>query len=229
MEGGSDLLERESGQGEALKQRRGKAGRGWFRRSGGPVWMLFAIMAGSLTSTLGAPTVVIDAGHGAYDPGAVSGGVMEKHLAFDTARRLERFLDKRGVRTVMTRDRDRFIPLSERVQVANRRSKAIFVSIHYNSATNRSAQGVETYFYTRQSGLLAAYVHSHILYKVRPQNRGLKRNDFHVIRNCRHPSILVEGGFLSNYTERQKCLDPAYRQKLAEAIGEGILRYSGKG
>ncbi|HUF62947.1 MAG TPA: N-acetylmuramoyl-L-alanine amidase [Verrucomicrobiales bacterium] len=199
----------------------------WRRR--GPVWMVLVMMIVGLATALGASTVVIDAGHGAYDHGAVSGGVMEKHLAFDTARRLERFLDKRGVRTVMTRDRDRFIPLSERVRVANRRSKALFVSIHYNSASNRSAQGLETYYYTPQSGLLAAYVHSHILYKVRPQNRGLKRNDFHVIRNCRHPSILVEGGFLSNYTERQKCLDPAYRQKIAEAIGEGILRYLGKG
>jgi N-acetylmuramoyl-L-alanine amidase len=191
--------------------------------------LVVAVVMGSAlpASAKRSPVVVVDAGHGAYDRGAQSGSVMEKHLALDTARRLERFLEKRGVRVVMTRERDRFVPLPGRVAVANRIRNAVFVSVHYNWSSNRSANGVETYYYTARSARLAGYVHSHMLYKMRPSNRGIKRNDFHVIRNCRHPAVLVEAGFLSNSWERQRCLDPAYRQRLAEAIGEGILRYHG--
>ena len=90
-------------------------------------------------------TVVIDAGHGGHDSGAK--GVMgyEKHYALDLALRLEQSLRKRGFKTLMTRRSDNFLTLGQRVDIANRQKKAIFISVHLNSSGSRSASGIETY------------------------------------------------------------------------------------
>ncbi len=94
-------------------------------------------------------TVVIDAGHGGKDPGAVGkSGVYEKDLALSTARKVRDEIRRRlpGIDIVMTRDDDRFIPLYERTRIANRANGKLFVSIHFNSARDRRAHGLETYF-----------------------------------------------------------------------------------
>lgn len=169
--------------------------------------------------------VVIDAGHGGHDPGAASGNVYEKHLALDVARRLERYLRKRGVRTKMSRPDNNFISLDGRVAIANRLSDAVFVSIHFNSAENRDAQGIETFFFTPQSELLAHLVHENMIHKTGLTNRGVKLRGFRVIKRTRVPSILVEGGFLSNRSERKVCTSRRHRQRLAEAIGFALIRY----
>src|ERR1043165_1845837 len=85
------------------------------------------------TSSLRAfDTVVLDAGHGGHDRGAAIGYVFEKHLALDTARRVEQLLRAQGLKVIMTRSTDVFIPLEGRSTIGNRPRNAIFVSIHYN-------------------------------------------------------------------------------------------------
>ncbi|MEK7953474.1 N-acetylmuramoyl-L-alanine amidase family protein [Luteolibacter soli] len=170
-------------------------------------------------------TVVIDPGHGGHDKGGQWGMVYEKHLALDTATRLENELKKRGFRTVMTRRSDYFISLPERVRIASRYSDAIFVAIHYNYTWKQDVSGLETYFCSPQSQPLASYVHSGIMGKVRALNRGVKFARFYVIRNTTCPSILVECGFVSNDGERSRMKSAWYRQSLAEGIAEGIVRF----
>jgi len=92
-------------------------------------------------------TVVIDAGHGGEDEGAVGGrGTREKDVVLDVAKRLGARLRERGLRVVMTRDADVFVPLERRTAIANDARGDLFVSVHANAATDRKAQGVETYF-----------------------------------------------------------------------------------
>lgn len=170
-------------------------------------------------------TVIIDPGHGGHDKGGQWGMVYEKHLALDTATRLESELKKRGFRTVMTRRSDYFISLPERVRIASRYSDAIFVSVHYNYTWKQDASGLETYFHSGQSQPLASYVHSGIMSKVRAINRGVKFARFYVIRNTTCPSILVECGFVSNSNERNRMKSAYFRQSLAEGIAEGITRF----
>ena len=174
-------------------------------------------------------TVVIDAGHGGHDTGAHEGLVFEKHLNFDTARRLERELDRRGYRTVMTRKRDEFIPLLTRAQIGNKYRDSIFVSIHYNSTWKTAVTGLETYYYSYQGYQLASKVHTQIISKLKGVNRGVKRARFSVLRNTKFPSILVEGGFVSSPTERKKLVQAYYRQAIAEAIAQGIDDYKRTG
>lgn len=91
--------------------------------------------------------VVIDPGHGGKDPGAIGAtGTKEKDLTLDVALRLNKFLRNKDVKTVMTRDSDKFIALSERTSIANKASGKLFISLHCNSAKQRKAQGMETYF-----------------------------------------------------------------------------------
>lgn len=170
-------------------------------------------------------TVVIDAGHGGHDVGAHEGRVFEKHLNFDVSRRLQIQLKRKGYRTVMTRSRDEFIPLLTRASISNKYRENIFVSIHFNSAWRTTAVGIETFYYGYAGYQLASKVHSSIIRKLKPVDRGVKRQQFSVLRNTKAPAILVEGGFISNAKERQRCLQPWYRQALAESIASGISTY----
>ncbi len=169
--------------------------------------------------------VVIDPGHGGHDPGANEGRVFEKHLNFDVSRRLDIQLKRRGYRTILTRDRDEFVPLLTRASIANKYGDAVFVSIHFNSSWKTTAYGIETFYYGYAGYQLASKVHTSIVKKIRPEDRGVKRARFSVLRNTQCPAILVEGGFISNVKERQRILQPWYRQALAESIGSGVAIY----
>jgi N-acetylmuramoyl-L-alanine amidase len=172
-------------------------------------------------------TVVIDPGHGGEDGGATEGRVFEKHLNFDVSRRLEIQLQRRGYKTILTRTRDEFISLSQRSNIANRVRDSVFVSIHFNSARRTSAYGIETFYYSYDGYKLASRVHSAVCRKLRPEDRGVKKGSYSVLRHTKTPAILVEGGFLTNSKERERCLQPWYRQALAESIAVGIDVYAG--
>ncbi len=95
----------------------------------------------------GVHTVVLDPGHGGRDPGAIgSGGLREKRVTLDLARRLKPRLEEKGFRVVLTRDRDRALSLEERTAIAAGSGGDVFVSIHANAARRRSARGIETYY-----------------------------------------------------------------------------------
>lgn len=91
--------------------------------------------------------VVLDAGHGGQDEGATGrGGLQEKELVLDVAKRLARRLRDRGLQVVLTREDDRFLSLEERTAVANDARADLFVSIHANASRSARPRGVETYF-----------------------------------------------------------------------------------
>jgi N-acetylmuramoyl-L-alanine amidase len=168
-------------------------------------------------------TIVIDAGHGGYDRGGIPGQrVSEKDMTLDVARRLKSVLAASGYRVVMTRDSDVFVPLGTRCAIANSNRNAIFVSVHFNSATRRGASGIETYFYNRDSLSLASAIHHYVAGGAPSENRGVRRRGYYVLRRTNMPSVLVECGFLTNPTEAAYAQNVSYRQKLAEAIAAGV-------
>jgi N-acetylmuramoyl-L-alanine amidase len=172
-------------------------------------------------------TVVIDAGHGGFDRGGIPGQrVAEKTMTLDVAQRLKAVLSAQGYRVVMTRDSDVFIPLGTRVAIANYYPNAIFVCIHFNSAKRGGANGIETYFYSRESLPLASAIHYYVARGAPTLNRGVRRRGYYVLRRTRIPAVLVECGFLTNPTEAQYAQSSSYRQQLAEAIGRGVRERS---
>lgn len=171
-------------------------------------------------------TVVIDAGHGGHDNGAVNGKVYEKHLALDTAYRLQALLKKAGYNTVMTRSQDYFVPLGERTRIANAQRDAIFVSIHFNHTWRQNACGLETYYFNGEGQQMAPLVQDGIVRHTSTLNRQAKFARFFVIRNTTMPGILVEGGFVSNNQEKERMKSAGFRQGIAEGIAEGLKRYA---
>lgn len=170
-------------------------------------------------------TVVIDAGHGGHDNGGQWGRVYEKHLALDTAFRLESKLKAMGYQTVMTRRSDYFISLPQRVSTGNRYRNSIFVSIHYNYTWKQDVSGLETFFSNEASRRLAQCVQSSLIRRTRTVDRSAKYARFYVIRNSTSPAILVEGGFVSNATERNRMKSAWFRDSIAQGIVDGIQRY----
>ena len=187
--------------------------------------LMAALAFGSAASAAPFRTVVIDAGHGGQDLGGQWGKVYEKHLALDTAFRLQTKLKALGYRTVMTRNSDYFVTLQDRVNIGNSYKDAIFVCVHYNFTTNQGASGLETFYYSEQGRTLSAYVQNSLMKRTNTLDRRSKFARFFVLRNSRIPSILVECGFISNSTERDRMKSANFRESLAQGIADGIQRY----
>lgn len=193
-----------------------------------PVGALF-----SHASTM--PTIVIDAGHGGLDQGAKAKLPFceEKRVCLQTARLMKKYLDQLGYHVVMTRDTDSFISLPRRVEIAQASGATIFVSIHFNSARNATAHGIEVFFHDDQeektratlSKKLAAAILTPLIRRTEAQSRGVKKGNFYVIRETSMPAVIVEGGFISNPEERVQLKSLEYQEKIARGVVEGIDSY----
>lgn len=178
---------------------------------------------GNRAGPKGFRTVIIDAGHGGKDSGAVSRhtGQKEKDANLDLAKRLQSEL-KGSFRTVLMRSGDQFIDLDDRVDFANRYPGAILVSIHFNAGSS-SRKGPETYWWRVDSHGLAVRC-QRAMKSVAPYsaNAGQVRRRLRLTRNPSIPCVLLEGGYMSNASEAALINSPSHRQKLAKAIAGAI-------
>lgn len=176
------------------------------------------------------PSIIIsiDAGHGGHDPGAVQNGVNEKDITLEVAKKLDSALKKEGYDTVMTRDKDVYVELKERADIANRNNSDIFISLHCNSFSSESAHGIEVLYNPNRSGSkqLAQLVLDELVKATGARNRGIKeRPELAVLKHTTMPAILVEMGFISNKAEAQKLQTASYQNKIVEAIVKGVEKY----
>ena len=189
------------------------------------ITLLLGLVFSTVASAYNFRTVIIDPGHGGHDKGGQWGRVYEKHLALDTSVRLESHLKKMGYRTVLSRRSDHFISLPGRMKLAHKYDRAIFVSIHYNYTWKQHVSGIETFYHGSESRKLAQDVHRGMMSRVKVVDRGIKYGRFYVIRKCKHPSILVEGGFVSNSDERSRMKTAWFRDAIARGVADGIQKY----
>jgi N-acetylmuramoyl-L-alanine amidase len=197
-------------------------------------------------------SIAVDAGHGGEDPGTISkfGKLKEKLLTMDVCLRVEKLLKQRGYKVVLTRTSDRKVPLTERTSIANRAGVDLFVSIHFNSEPSVNATGIETFVltpanhpstYQQQQGPIARLtgnrfddlnivlgycLQSSFVKTTMAADRGVKHSRFTVLRELRCPGALVECGFLSNASDSKRIASTSYRNKLAEAIANGIIEFN---
>jgi N-acetylmuramoyl-L-alanine amidase len=168
-------------------------------------------------------TVVVDAGHGGKDNGAVRRyGPPEKNANLDVAMRLARKLRESNFRVVTTRSTDVFIPLDERAAIGRAQKNSIFVSVHFNDTRRRGIHGFEVYYHSPVAYPLAERVMSHLLTIGGALNRGVHHANFRVLRKAAYPAVLVECGFLSNRTEGSEAASASYRDLLASKIAAAI-------
>ncbi|EON74070.1 N-acetylmuramoyl-L-alanine amidase [Lysinibacillus sphaericus] len=178
--------------------------------------------------------IILDPGHGGKDPGAVVGSTSEKSITLKVTTLVKQKLEAAGAQVKMTRTGDTYPSLQDRVDFTNANFGEIFVSIHVNSASSTSAQGTETYYAISTGDMyqedidLATFVNNQIVTNLNMKNRGVKEQQYYVIRNTLIPAILVELGFLTNSEDRGKMTDDQYVELFAESIYKGISQYYAK-
>ncbi len=220
----------------------------------------------------GLRTIAIDPGHGGRDTGAIGPkGLQEKDVVLDIGLKLRRLIQERlGIRVVMTRTEDVFVPLEERTAIANRAKADFFISVHVNAAHRTRAQGFETYFLSREpsdSAARASAIRENLsvnLGGLRPKeedalrailwdmantlylkesselaqilldeldkilqvdNRGVKSAPFFVLMGAAMPAVLLEVAFISNPQEEKNLQAEGYKDRVAEALYAGIVRF----
>lgn len=192
--------------------------------------------------------IVIDPGHGGRDRGTAGQHLQEKTITLNLANRVANILRAYGYKVELTRTRDTTLSLGARSAYANKRDADLFISIHVNSAADRSVRGIETFCLTpegaassnsgkpvasRYTGnaknpnnfLLAYHLQRSMLLQTKASDRGVKFARFAVLRDIRCPGALVEVGFVSNRSDEANLGSAAYQDKLARGIAAGILNY----
>ena len=198
-----------------------------------------------------APLVVVDAGHGGHDGPAVANDLTEKNTALDLARRLQTHLEAKGVRVLMTREKDEFLTLEKRAQIANEAKAAAFVSMHLNTSVEdaNSIHGMETYFCAVKSlntirkikesfqvpsnvtlqdlrgKQLAEVIQRITCQRVSAEDRGAKERSLTVVQTTTCPSVLVECGFMTHKKEATQLKEESYRDRLASGVAEGVCTF----
>lgn len=204
-----------------------------------------AMVAASVQATQGVLSgmvVAVDAGHGGYDGGAVgrASGVAEKGLNLDVAQRLSRLLTQAGADVVMTRTGDYALcdenpPIRKKLQDMQRRAQIVgesaaqmLISIHMNEYTRPSQSGPQVFYREGCDAgrLLAGVLQQSLIDGLAPKKkREAMAGDYYIL-TLGLPSVLVECGFLSNPEEEALLLDAQYRQRIAEALFDGVVSWT---
>ncbi|MGB9803500.1 MAG: N-acetylmuramoyl-L-alanine amidase family protein [Desulfofundulus sp.] len=186
--------------------------------------------------------IVIDPGHGGDDPGAVGcHGIVEKDVAMEISRRVAGVLRDAGARVVLTRDGDRepagaggsgggriqAHDLARRVELANKCGAHIFLSIHLNHFSEPDEYGAQVFYQvgSQESRKLAEAIQVELNRNLIDSGRQALAGDFYVCRNSRIPAVIVEVGFLSHEEESRRLTDPAYQERAARVILQGVVNY----
>ncbi len=190
-------------------------------------------------------TVIIDAGHGGEDGGAVGvTGLVEKDLNLDLARRLQELLQKQGFEVIMTRTEDKLLydrnadyqgrkkvlDLAARQSIGDAYPEAVFVSLHANTFSAAQYHGLQVWYSPNHAGsaVLAEYIRTAVTASLQPDNHRQSKSagsNIYLLDRLQSPAVLVECGFLSNPAECRDLEDPAYRDALALALCQGIVAY----
>lgn len=173
-------------------------------------------------------TVVLDAGHGGSADGAKYEEVREKDITLPVTLRAAELLREKGYNVVLTRNRDVYMDLYDRCDVANNVGADIFVSIHANASTTKPEfQGTFTYSYPGSSRgeVLADRIQRAVVARTGAIDRGLLTNDYVVLRETTMPACLLEMGFMSCHEELEKLVEPEYQEKVSQGVADGVESY----
>ncbi|MDX2064794.1 MAG: N-acetylmuramoyl-L-alanine amidase [Fimbriimonadaceae bacterium] len=179
--------------------------------------------------------IVVDPGHGGHDSGARAGTAYEKNLALTISRALAKELEASGARVMMTRDDDRFIPLTERAELANSNRADLFISVHINSSPGGKTSGSITFFHgpSATKELLARCIQAELA-KIDGipsigtwSDKRIYQSGFAVLRHSKMPGVLLELGFINHPRDRARMLKPDYPAAVAKAVTQGIKVFLG--
>ena len=170
--------------------------------------------------------IVLDAGHGGYDVGAVGRLYYEKNLTLKTILQLGPVLQKAGVKVIYTRSNDVYQTLAYRANISNANLANAFVSVHYNSLSSTSTGLMTFYYSSSKDQALATAIQKGIRSKTTAlPDKGVKFGDYHVLRENKRPAALIELGFLSNPTEEKVVSSSTFQTNAVNGIYNGLFNY----
>ena len=191
------------------------------------------------------PIIIIDAGHGGEDGGAVANdGTVEKDLNLDIALKLNDIMSVMGYKTHLIRTTDTAIHTSgdtirqrkisdikNRFAIMNKYDDCIYVSIHQNKFNDTGVHGAQTFYSpnNNESRVLADFIQKSISSQLQKENRRVIKKsgtDIYLLYNATKPTVMVECGFVSNDNELKKLKDNNYQNKMAISIALGIINYN---
>lgn len=191
------------------------------------------------------PLIIIDAGHGGKDGGAVaSDGTQEQYINLSIALKMNEYLTDKGYKTLLVRDDDNSVhdesaktireqkvsDIRNRLKISEQYDNSIFVSVHQNMFTESKYHGTQVFFSPNNpdSEVLASHIQQSVVSKLQPDNtRQIKKCDksVYLMYNTNAVAVLCECGFLSNNDELAKLKDDNYQKSIAAAICDGIIEY----
>ena len=186
--------------------------------------------------------VMLDPGHGGYDPGAITNrGVYEKSINLQIAQKVKEMLGPSGIGVFLTREEDidyvpdgvkgrtikKQIDLNRRIDMAKEANVDLLVSLHVNATARGQDSGAETFYHSKsETGKRLAELIQQELIKIPGMNRRIvKPGDFYIINNTSMPAVIVEVGYLSSLKEQKKLQQSWYQEQLARAIAKGIANF----
>lgn len=211
-------------------------------------WISEVSTEGGFTKGQYSNTIFLDPGHGGRDSGAFYYNVAEKDLNMQIYRKLRAKLEELGYKVLTSRDSDIDVDfVTERSRMVNKTNSDIFISIHFNATGSAysKASGIQTYSYSdepdypskinkywhnhpdrmSESKRLAAAIHSSLLAETGAKDAGLLESSYAVLRETAKPAVLLELGYMDNFSENQQIRDSHYQDKLVAGIVKGIQKY----
>lgn len=188
------------------------------------------------------PLIIIDAGHGGVDPGAIAGKIYEKDINLSIALKLRDLCNKRGFETEMLRTEDislhdkeaktihqkKVSDLKNRVKIANSKENAIYISIHQNTFGESKYFGAQVFYgINEKSKDLAGFIQTTLKENLQENNTRKIKNgkNLYILKNIEIPAVMVECGFMSNKEDLKNLTDENYQNKFSEVLFTGILKY----
>ncbi|ATW28381.1 hypothetical protein DCMF_05595 [Candidatus Formimonas warabiya] len=184
--------------------------------------------------------VAVDPGHGGYDPGATFGNIMEKNINLALCEKLKEHLESKGILVILTREGDynhaikglhgreaKRYDLDERIEMVDSNHAQILLTVHVNKSKKASYAGAEVFYHPKslKGKILASYIQEELRNIPEMKKRISKISMCYLLCKAKTPAALIEIGYLSNPSEREKLKDPAYLDLIAEKIAAGTIKY----
>lgn len=171
--------------------------------------------------------IILDAGHGGIDPGAISlNNDAEKDLVLRLTKRVAEKLRSEGATVILTRADDSYVSLAERAEISNNYWAHAFISLHFNAFTSGKVNGISTHYYNgNDSLLLSKLMQESFMHYTELSDRGVSQDNFYVLRETNTVSVLAELGFLTNPSDLQVIEQNSYAEDVASAIADSLKSY----
>lgn len=186
-----------------------------------------AVQTEETAGTLNGRIIVVDAGHGGHDPGAIGiEGVAEKKVTLATANAIAGKLRAYGANVIMTRTDDSYLPLESRVAISRRNQADAFISIHYNAYPVDAVNGFSTHYFTNgEDRQLASAIQKELSKRLPLYSRGSMQDNYYVLRSNPNLSVLLELGFITNPNDYLHIQTDSYRSQAAEGIAQALIQH----